>query len=143
MANLAQPGIEDEEETRRALALYPERPCCKFDSRRHWLDGNEGAGKVKEYQEEAWAREERCSPRQTNFVVTLMMRKSDSDSTDEDYVLKHSREKERSSSKVVKPKKNKTRKEKPKRPARFGGGGQQPKLEENGVIVNKRSEIGT
>ena len=62
MANLAQPEkfqtwkrINDEEKTRQALALYPERPCrksdscCKFDgSRRQWLDGNEEAGKVME-----------------------------------------------------------------------------------------------
>ncbi len=97
-----------------ALALYPERPCCKFGSRRQWLDGNEGAGKVMEHQEEPWAREERCSPCQTNFVVTLMMRKSDSDSTDEDYVPKHSRSEERSSSKDDKPKRRRASKNPPK-----------------------------
>ena len=128
MANLAQPEkfqtwkrINDEEKTRQALALYPERPCrksdscCKFDgSRRQWLDGNEEAGKVMEYQEEPWKRDDRCSPCQTNFVVTLMMRKSDSDSTDDDYVPKLSRDDEGSSSIVDKPKKNKARKHKPK-----------------------------
>jgi hypothetical protein len=68
MANLAQPEkfqtwkrIKDEEKTRQALALYPEWPCCKFDgSRRQWLDGNKEAGKVMEYQEEPWKREDRC-----------------------------------------------------------------------------------
>ena len=128
MANLAQPEkfqtwkrIKDEEETSQALALYPERPCrksdscCKFDgSRRQWLDGNEEAGKVMEYQEEPWKRDDRCSPCQTNFVVTLMMRKSDSDSTDEDYVPKIGNEEEGSSSIVNKPKKMKTKKHKPK-----------------------------
>ncbi len=124
MANLAQPEkfqtwqrIKDEEETRQALASYPERPsrksdgCCKFDgSRRQWLDGNEEAGKVMEYLEEPREREDRCSPCQTNFVVTLMMRKSDSESTDEDYVPKLGRDDEGSSSIVDKPKKNKARK---------------------------------
>ena len=127
MANLAQPEkfqtwkqIKDEEDTSQALALHPERPCCKFDScckfdgsRREWLDGNEEAG-VMEYQEEPWAREDRCSPCQTNFVVTLMMRKSDSDSTDEDYVPKLGSKEEGSSSIVDKPKKNKAMKHKPR-----------------------------
>jgi hypothetical protein len=101
---------DDGERCRENVTLM----ATKASHRPTWLDGKEGVGKAMMYQEEPWAREERCSPRQTNFVVTLMMRKSDSDNSDEDYVPKHSREEERSSRKDDKPKKDQASKDKRK-----------------------------